>query len=205
MAYTKAKIYNLALSALLLSREVANTDTDKSNEVRILNLHWDTAFESTLEDLDLDSTASVQQLELIEELTEGPWRYVYKYPSKCTFLRRIYSGAVVDNRYTHISKQIGVHDGQKAIYTNQYDASASYIPNDVPLVSLSPKAALAIAYQLAILAAPLATGKGATSLIEKIEKKYAIAKAEAQEKDARENFNYEEDSIRSEFVAERMS
>lgn len=204
MSYTKEKIYNLALSSLLLAKEVANTDTDTSNEVRVLNTHWDTAFQSTLQDLDLDSLSTPITLELIAQLTEGPWAYVYKYPNNCIFLRRIQSNVKTDTRRTHIAKITGVYQGQKAIFTNEYQAIIECIPKDVPLAALTPMAAMAIAYMLAFLAAPLITGKGADKLRDKLQQNYQMAKTKAQETDGQENFNYESDDVRSEFVAARL-
>jgi hypothetical protein len=204
MSYTKPKIYNLALSSLLLAKEVVDVDTDKSNEVRVLNIHYDIALESTLKDLDLDSLSTPITLELIEELTEGPWKFAYKYPSTCAFFRRIKSQAVTDTNRTHISKRVAMHNGQKVIFTNEEEAVAECIPNNIPLVALSSMAGMALAYQLAYLSAPLIVGKGAKALRDSLLQAYVVAKAEAQEDDARENFNYESDDIRSEFVAARI-
>lgn len=206
MAYSKEKIYNLALSALLLAREVAEVSTDTSNEVRVLNLHWDTALEATLKDLDLDCLSSSVQLELIAELNDGgPWRYAYKYPTTCAFLRRLKSCAVIDTKKTHIAKKVQLYNGQRAIFTNQFEAVAEILPFNVPLAALSPMAAMALAYQLAWLSAPLIAGKGAKNLKEEIYTQYLIFKSEAQEDDAAENFNFEPDWVRSEFVDERTS
>jgi hypothetical protein len=204
MSYSKAKIYNLSLQALLLAKEVVDPDTDKSNEVRVLNMHWDTALESTLKDLDLDSLSTPIELELIEELSEGPWKYVYKYPTNCAFLRRIKSCFVKDNRSTHISKRVAMHNGQKAIFTNEYEAVAECIPKNISLAAFESMAGMALAYRLAFLSAPLITGKGAKTLRKEIEEAYIIAKTEAQESDKAENFSYETDDVDSEFVAARL-
>lgn len=204
MAYTKVQIYNLALSALLLAKEVEQPDTDPSTECRVLNLNWDTALSSTLQDLDLDSLSSVVKLELLDTLDEGPWTYVYKYPTNCSFFRRIRSCAVTDNASTHISKKIAIHNGQRAVYTNEANAEAEIIPMNVPLSALSPNAALAVAYKLAFLSAPLIVGKGAKALKDSIRQDYLTFKFEAQEVDRFENFNYEDESLRSEFVQARL-
>lgn len=207
MSTSQTKIYNLALSALLLSKEVSNVDTDQSNEVRVFNTHWDFAFESTLQDLDLDSLSQPVTLELLANLTsdnDQVWNYVYKYPNKCVFLRRIKSSVATDTRSTHISKRTGIYNGQKAIYTNEVDAIGECITDDIPLSALSPMAAMAIAYRLASMSAPLIVGKGAARLRKDLEGAYALYKIEAQEYDARENFNYEADDQRSEYVAARL-
>lgn len=204
MSYTKAKLYNLALSLLLLAKEVEEIETDTSNEVRVLNIHWDTAFESTLQDLDLDSLSVHIPLELLAEDEYGPFKYIYKYPNNCIFLRRLKSGFETDNKTTHLAKKTGIYNGQKVIYTNEYQAVGECIPKNVPLVSLSPMAALAVAYKLALLSAPLIVGKGAKALKDDLKADYVICKTEAQETDVAENMNYENDDIRSEFVQARL-
>lgn len=203
--YTKAKIYNLTLGLLLLQRRVVDPDTDLSNECKVLNTHWETAFHSTLEDLDLDSLSSEKTLELLASDPNEYWLYAYKYPSDCAFFRRIKSGVLVDNRKTHIPKRVAIHEGKKAIFTNEQEAGIEYIPDNVSLSCLSAADALCLAHNLAILAAPLVTGKGAAKLITKLEQGYIIAKARAQAKDAKENFTFRDDETESEFVEERLS
>jgi hypothetical protein len=204
LSLTKPQIYNLTLSALLLGKEVVDPVTDKSSEVRILNLHWNVALYDFLADLDLDSLATSVTLELIEELDETyEWTHAYKYPSNCAFFRRIKSGHVTDNVYTHIDKKIGVHGGFKAIFTNEPDAVAEILPDDFSLGLLSAPAGMALAYKIAELCAPLIVGKGARTLVNDIRELYVMYKMKAQEIDAAENFRYENEALRSEFVQAR--
>lgn len=205
MQYDKVKIFNLALNVLLLSRQIINVDTDKSNEAVILRSNYDIAFNATLEDLDLDSISSQITLELSQKNPNHLWGYAYKYPSDCAFLRRIQSCAEIDDRYTHIPKRVAMIGSQKVILTNQEDAVAEYISNVVSIASLSATAGLCVAHRLAALSAPLITGKGAKTLIDTIEGKYTFYKAQAQEQDARENFNFTDERQMSEFVKERTS
>lgn len=202
---TKETVYNLTLSALLLDKEVVEISTDKTKEVAILNKFYDIALQSTLEDLDLTSLAQPIALELLDELTTGPWLCVYKYPTNCAYLRRLESGVPTDNRSTHIPKRTGMYEGQSAIYTDELEAVGDCIPNDIPLGALSPMATLALSYNLAAMCAPLLTGKGAAKLKKSLEGQYVTAKLQAQKKDSNENFNYDPEWIRSEFVLERLS
>ena len=204
MSYSKVEIYNLTLSSLLLAKEIEEIETDTSNEVRVLNIHWKTALESTLKDLNLDSLSTPITLELITTLDEGLWTYVYKYPTNCAKFRRIQSSVITDNRRTHIPKRIGMYQGQKVIFTNEYQAIAECMPKDIPLSSLDANVAMCVVNALAILCVPLVTGKGAKLLRDSLKADYAYLKAEAQEEDADENFNYEEDSLRSEFIDARL-
>lgn len=202
--YSKEDIFNLALSALLLQRRVTNADTDQSNEVKVLRSVWEPALASALEDLDLDSLSSQIDLELIEEDPNRYWKYAYKYPTNCAKFRRLQSCAIKDNRDTQIPKRVGIHDGEKAIFTNLWQAVAEYIPKDVPLSAFSATAGIVLAYKLAILSAPLVTGKGAKDLIAKLTDNYKIFKAEAQEQDRDENHRFEDPVMESDMVRARF-
>lgn len=205
MSYSKTKIYNLALSHLLLSRQVIDADTEVNNEVKVLNTFWEDALNTTLQELDLNSLASTATLELLENLDdEGPWDYVYKYPTSCSSIRRIVSNARVDTNRTFIAKKTAIRDSVKVIYTNKEDAVLEFISKDVPLETLDYSAGLAISYMLAFLCAPLIVGKGAKRLRDSIMEYYIMAKSKAQELDAIENFNYDNPAERSEFVAARI-
>jgi antitoxin (DNA-binding transcriptional repressor) of toxin-antitoxin stability system len=206
MAYSKLTIYNLALSSLLLAKQVTEIETDTSNEVKVLNLHWDVALESTLKDLDLDSLSTRVTLELIEELPNDKfWNYVYAYPDNCALLRRLDSGALTDTNASLIDKHVRVLDGEKVIYTNDTNSVAEIIPLDLPISAVPGMACMAIAYKLAYLSAPLITGKGAQKLRDELMKQYVIAKNEAQEDDVKENATYQSDESVSEWVATRIS
>ena len=202
--FSKAEIFDQALSALLLRRRVIDTETDSNNEVAVLRDNYDHAFKTTLSDLDLDSTSETLVLELIESAPNDRWSFSYKYPSKCLLLRRITSLFVKDNRETHLAKNVAIKDGQKVIFCNEQGASADCIVSDVPLATISVNAGLAIAYRLAILSAPLLVGKGSKSLTDKLEAKYIVFKAEAQENDSIENFMYHAEEVDSEFLAARV-
>lgn len=209
--HSKASIFNLALGALLLQRQISDPANDTSNEAKVLLTHWDVALSSTLEDLDLDSTTIRESLELIATDPVAPydqWRYVYKFPTRSAFFRKIMSTVEVDNRKTHIPKLIRLysHQGQlrKVIITNQITAIGEFTPNDFPLSSLTANAAMAIAYRLAWLSAPLISGKGSRTLRKSLFDNYVLLKAEAQEQDRLEGLFFVDDSVHSEFAAARM-
>lgn len=202
--WTKAKIYNEALGFLLLQRQIENTDTDKSNEAKVLNTHFDAAFRSALEDMDLTSTSSQVTLELLQPNPNALWSYAYKYPVDCALFRRIQSCDRMDDRSSHIPREVRMLGTTKAIFTDQVDAIGEYISANVPISSLSASAGLAVAAMLAILSAPLVTGKGARGLKQELLEKYALFKANAQEQDQMESFSYTPPWKESEFVAARF-
>lgn len=210
--YSKAKIFNLTLGALLLSRTINDPDTDESNENKVLLRHWDVAFRKTLADLDLESTSTTATLELLTDDTDVipfGWLYAYKYPSDCMFMRRIDSESKIDNRTTSVPKQVKIltvdEQTLKVILTDQYQAAIDYISRDVPLNTMSAPVGMCIAYNLAELCATLIVGKGAAKLKEENRAKYVIAKAEAKRIDALENFNFVDEATESEFVEARIT
>lgn len=203
--YSKAKIFNLALGALLLTKKISDTQTDTSTENQVLNIHWDTAFQTALEEMDLDGTSSQKSLELIEEDPTDLWQFAYKYPSNCSFLRRIQNSCLKDTESNQIQRRVAIHNDKKVIFTNQEVAVVEYIPNDFNLAWLSASAGLCIAYKLAILSAPLITGKGANDLRKTVQAMYGLARSNAQEHDRLENANFETDNEKSGFVEARTS
>ena len=208
MGYTKPQIYNLAFGALLLSRQTTDPSTDPSNEVSVLNTHYQTAFDGALEDMDLDSTSTRATLALAVSEPMPYWSYGYTYPSDCVALRRLEPASActpIDNKRSHVPKLVRIVSGDKLIVTNEADAIAEYISNSVPLSTLAPHAGLAIAYYLAWLAAPLIAGKGSRTLRNDVWEKYVLAKAQAQDQDRRENANFYADGVDSEFVNVRIT
>lgn len=205
--YTKTQLFNIALSALLLTKEISDADTDTGPEAKLMRRFYDIALKKTLADLDLDSTSVTLTLELLIEDPNDDWSYAYKYPSVCMLFRRVYSGALKDSRSTQVPRKIAMYGtpAQKVIFTNEESASAEYIPSDIPLTSLSVNAGLAVAYNLAFHCAPLIAGKGANDLKKEIQKSYLLAKSEAQEDDRLENANFDEDDVVSEFVLARTT
>lgn len=213
--FNKAQIFNLALQALLLSKQISNPNSDRSNENAVLNTSWDIAYKRALADLDLDSTSSQVPLELMHDFTKdspppvgqaGPqWKYAYKYPDKCAFFRKIISCNVVDDRHSHIPKRVMIWNAKKVIMTNEYLAIAEYIPVDFPLQTLSAPGGYAVAMMLALQSTPLIVGKGSKVLLEKLFVAYKIAKAEAKAHDTLESFSFQSEQTMSEFVRVRTT
>lgn len=202
--YSKVDIFNLALGALLLNKQIADVD-ESTKEAKVLRQFYPIALAQTLQDLDLDTTSERTALELIEEEPNDEWLYAYKYPSKCMFFRRIVSGYRKDNRSTSIPKARGTLNGVSVIYTNAVDAVGEYIRSDINLNSLNASAGLALAYRLAFLASSLIVGKGALNVRKNVQETYVFYKTEAQEVDRLEGETFDDLAIDSEFVQERTS
>lgn len=206
--YSKTQIFNLALSALFLQKTVSDSETDTSKEATILRSHWDAAWNIGLQELDTDSIAVTESLELLAEAPDSNWDYVYKYPNNCAFLRRIVpelGGQVTDDTIDAIDRKISRYSGNKAIFTNEINAKAEYIPNDISPDDLNAEEALFIAYKLARLCLPLIIGKDSDNVAKLLESRYEQAHLDARAKSAKETSIYQEEWQRSEFVKHRLS
>lgn len=214
--FNKALIFNLALQTLLLNRQIINADTDKSNEANALRTNWDPALRSALADMNLTSTCTRVTLELVATDPVPNWSHAFKYPSNCALFRRIISCSEVDTRTSHIPKLITIFNDKKTIFANlqttkfanaapTLDAVAEYVQSNFPIQTLQSDAGMCVAHRLAMMSASLVTGKGARTLMDRIEKNYSIHKALAQSVDAQESFSFQSEETMSEFVETRMS
>lgn len=203
--YSKADIFNLALGALLLQRQITDADADMSSEARTLRLHYQIALKQTIQDLDLNSTSSAKTLELVAQNPNPLWKFAYKYPVECAFFRRIRSCVRKDSRLTRIEHETGALNGIKVIYTDQENAIGEYIAHDLNLGLLNASAGMALAYKLAILSSALVVGKGAQKIRQECFEFYKLYKADAQRQDQLEGDTFQDPIVNSEFVQFRMS
>lgn len=203
--YNKTKIFNLALAALFLQKKIADADTDTSQETKVLETNWESAFFIGLQELDLDSTSTSKALELISEKPNTFWDYCYKYPTDCAFLRRIVSELVTDDTESFIDKKIQILDGEKVILTNEPQAYIEYIPNTITAEHLTAEAAVFISLKLARMSTPLIVGKNSQMVIQMIDQRYEEALMTAKKKDNLETSIYQPEWTRSEFAKERLS
>lgn len=204
MATVKADIFNLALDALLLNKEVVNPDTDTTAYAKTLRKKWPIALPETIADLDLDRTSEMVTLELVEMNPVPLWAYAYKYPDNCAMIRRIESGFLVDNRATRVPFATGTFEGESVIFTNQPNAVASIQPSDLDFDTLNASGKMALALNLAMKSSFLITGKGATDLKKQLAEDYRFYKGKSQEFDRMENFIHSDPETESEYIAARM-
>ena len=199
----KPLLYNIALSALRLNHQTSDPDNDKTLAVKQLRLTYPLALSKALADMDLNKTATKLKLELLAK-THPHWKYVYKYPVNCAKFRKIVSPFPVDNRETIIPSATEVVDNIDVILSNEPEAYAEIIASNVTLSALSPNAAMAVGFQMALMCPGLVVGKGSTALRQGIFNEYKIYKAEAQEDDSNENVDTTPDEFKSEFIMARL-
>lgn len=156
---SKTVISNMAISHLGIGKEIANLETEKSEEAKACRRFFETAKKATLGDLDWTFGTKFAVLNLIEELPEGSeWRYSYRYPVDCVSMRRVLSGQRVDTQESRIPFRIVTDDSGLIIYTDESAATVEYT-FDVKSTNLfSPEFDLALSFRLAALVGARLTG-----------------------------------------------
>lgn len=203
--YSKAQIFNLALDALLLQRRIVDAEADTSSEAKTLRLNYPLALEAALQEMDLDCAHITVTLELVTEDPNKLWKYAYKYPSKCINFRRIVSEVRKDNLDSRVPHKTGTINNVKVVLTDQCEAEAEIIPEDLNLSVLPVHAIMAIAYKLAFMSASLNVGKGAKAIREEINNNFTASVMKAQAQDRGENDTFEDPLVNSTWVQARMS
>lgn len=202
--FDKTKIFNLSLAALFLQKRLTNADTDKSTEALTLNNFWDVAYESALEDMDLDSTSQTIALEQVGIDPSPFWRYAYKYPVNAVLIRRIVSNQITDDEETLIDKVRAVHAGESCILTNEPSAKVEFIAKDIPMAALTAQAAIYISLKLAQLSVPLIVGKNSVQISQGIDSRLELALMDAKRRDAQESSIFQPDWAKSSLLKARL-
>ena len=103
---SKTELCNLAISHLGQAKEIANIDTEQSQEASACRRFFDTAKRASLIDHDWAFASEQYTLELVETSPNDEWRYSYRYPSGYLKIRRILSGYRQDTEKTRIPFKI---------------------------------------------------------------------------------------------------
>jgi hypothetical protein len=154
MATSKTDIANMAIAHIGTGIEIANLDTESSEEAAACRRFFNTARRATLRDADWSFATKFVALGLIAENPTTEWNYSYTYPSDAVKLRRIVSGVRNDTRQTRVPYKIASGASSSVIYTDQQNAVLEYT-TDVEDTSRFPSDFdLALSYRLAMFIAP---------------------------------------------------
>ena len=154
---SKTEIANLALTHLGVGVEIANIDTEKSEEASAARRVYNTALDVILKEAPWPFATRVTTLALVEEEPTTEWLYSYRYPVDCVELRRILSGVRQDYRQSQAKYHIASDASGFLIYTDEEDAQVEYtVRMDNPHI-YSADFTLAFSYLLAALMAPRLT------------------------------------------------
>ncbi len=123
---SKLEIVNLGLSHIGIGKEVANFDTEQSEEARAARRFYQIALEKTLRDGSWPFATKIISLALIEEEPNTEWGYSYRYPSDCLYFRRILSGIRNDNRQSRSPYKLAKDSAGLIVYSDEEEAQCEY-------------------------------------------------------------------------------
>jgi hypothetical protein len=178
---SKTQIANLALSHIGVGKEIANLDTEKSEEAAACRRFYDTALEATLRDFAWPFSTKIQAMELVEEDPNDEWAYSYQYPSNCVKFRRILSGTRTDTVASRVPYKLAHGTSGQVIFSDVEDAQCefTYLVSDAS--RYPPDFMMALSFRLAGYVAPRLTAGDPFKMGERAVRyyDYEISKARA--------------------------
>lgn len=174
------EICNIALSHLNIGKEIANVETEQSQEAAACRRFYEAALTATLRDFSWPFATRIVALALIEEDPNDEWQYSYRYPVDCVRVRRVLSGVRDDNRQTRSQYKIAQDDAGLIIYSDQDDAEIEYTKDETDPQKFPSDFTLAFSFRLAHYIAPRLTKGDPFNLGEKALKLYAFELSKAQ-------------------------
>jgi len=177
---TKTEIANLALSHLGVGKEIANLETENSQEANAMRRFYDIAREQVLRDFHWPFANKEMALNLVDSNPTTEWAYSYRYPTDCIKLKRIWSGIRNDSRQTRVPFKIVRDAAGRLIYTDQINACMEYTLNESDASRFTPDAVQALSLRLAAYAAPRLTSGDPFKLGERSIKLYFLEISRAQ-------------------------
>jgi len=198
---SKVEVANLALSHLGIGKEIANIDTEKSEEAAAIRRFYDVALGIVLSDCPWPFATRIAALALVASEPNTEWAYSYRYPTDCLYVRRVLSGLRNDTRQSRAPYKIAGDDNGSLLFTDAEDAQMEYTTKNVTTQIYPPDFVLVLSYYIAYLVAPRLTGGDPFKLGDRAFKLYglqiSVARADA--------FNEEqaEEDVESEFIRGR--
>lgn len=132
---TKTEIANLTLGHLAVGKEIANIDTEQSEEARVIRRYYDTALTHMYENTPWPFASKIATLGLLLLKPNAEWEYSYRYPNDCARITRILSGTRSDVLETKVPYRMSHDAGGLIIFTDKELAEIEYTVKDInPLV-----------------------------------------------------------------------
>lgn len=169
---SKVGICNFALGHLGLGKEIANFETEKSQEAASCRLYYETALKQTLRDYDWPFATKIAALNLIEETPNVEWGYSYRYPTDCVKFRRILSGVRIETRTQRVPLKIAKDSAGRIIFTDRQEAEGEYTEYVTNPALYPEDFTMALSLRLAAYIAPRVTAGDPYKLAERATRLY---------------------------------
>lgn len=200
---SRTQISNIALSRAGVTKQLSDLATDKSREAIIIRTLFDDDVDYTLRDFPWPFATEYVDLALVDGSTTAnavrDWRYSYRYPSGCLFVRRIVVESLGRNNPNPPPFRIG-RDGQgKLIYTNESEAQIEFTARITESAEFDSLFVSMLAWKICAGVSPgLSRVKG---MAEQAMQMYEIDKTKAQSRALNEG--QQEQPIESEAIRSR--
>lgn len=169
---SKTEICNLAISHLGISKDIANVDTEQSQEAKACRRFYDISRRTTLKDFNWPFATKFIALNLVEEEPNDEWDFSYRYPNDCINAKRILSGQRDDTEASRVRYKISQDDQGIIIYCDRAQAELEYTVDVTDTELFSDDFKIALSYRLAHYIAPRLTAGDPFNLAEKTLIKY---------------------------------
>ncbi len=201
---SKTEISNMAISHLGIGKEIANLETEQSQEASACRRFYEACVDAVLADLDWTFATKEAVLNLVVTNPNTEWLYSYTYPTDCVNLRRIKSGIRRDTQKSRVPYKIlkGIGSG-KLIYTDKQGAEVEYTVRLSDPTIFSPEFSLALSFNLAAYIAPRLTGGDPFKMKQEMLNQYRLELGRAKKKNMNEEVT--ETPPPSEFITTRSS
>lgn len=158
---SKVDICNLALSHIG-ARSITSLD-ESTEQARQCSLLFETCRDSVLRAHEWNFATRIKPLAQIANEEAVGWTFVYQYPTKCLYIRRLFTEATVKSAKPDEFKQVIASGNTRAIAANIEGAYIEYTEQVVDPAAYDTAFVEALSYKLAAeLAQPL-TGKAELS------------------------------------------
>ena len=107
MASSTTEIANLALGHLGIGKDIANLDTESSQEAKAMRRYYDICRRTVLQEFTWPFATKFVTLGLVEEdpTDAEEWAFSYRYPADCLFLRRLHGSDHYHRRNPHVIRR----------------------------------------------------------------------------------------------------
>jgi hypothetical protein len=124
MANTKTDIANLALLHMGTGKQISDLDTDQSDEAKTLRQLFDHWMETVLRGYNWNFAHVYANVSPIVVNPNQEWKFEYRYPADCLFVRRFWNGSHLDDRTTVVNFVTSNDSQGRVILTNHGPSSA---------------------------------------------------------------------------------
>lgn len=160
MASSNTEIANMAISHLGVGVDIADLDTEDSQEAIACRRFYEPARKATLRDFPWPFATAFADLALVEttpDEIDEEWAYSHRYPSSCLKIRRIVSGVLPETRQSRIPYQEARDSTGKLIYSNYLTPRVEFTYDESTVSRFDDDFVLAFSLRLAAYVAPRLT------------------------------------------------